>query len=147
MSVWAFDLRSREDIEQALAERDIAYDPTARTASGTEPSGCLMRSWRGKGWRYPCSRATPNDLSGKPRFVGFADNQPPKRYGCPFCGKTLRDLERVEARHTPATVPEHVTGYAVTRRYVVVECENGHRMERMGDTIVGSRRTHTVWHH
>lgn len=51
---------------------------------------------------------------------------------CPICGVTVHDLERVEARHTPASVPEHAKGYDVVQRFTLVECEKGHRYQASG---------------
>lgn len=81
--------------------------------------------------------------------MGFADNLPPPVHSCPFCGQKLRDLERVVAKHVPASVPEHVSQapYTVSRRFVICECDNGHRVERHSDGMVRSvDRLATVWH-
>jgi hypothetical protein len=70
----------------------------------------------------------------------------PTQSKCPICWKPLRELERVEARHTPASVPEHARGpYSVMRRYTLVECESGHRYENHGGGLYGSR-ARGVWH-
>ena len=57
---------------------------------------------------------------------------------CPICGKPLRALERVEARHTPASVPEHAKGYSITHRYTIVRCERQHQLMIHDDgTVIG----------
>lgn len=70
---------------------------------------------------------------------------PSSRSACPVCSEPLHDLERVEARHTPASVPEHARGpYSVTRRFTIVECEGGHRYEDHAGALYGSK-TRGVW--
>lgn len=67
---------------------------------------------------------------------------------CPICAKPLHDLERVEAKHTPASVPEDAPRiYSVTRRYTIARCENGHMLRRANDGIFGMATEPTVWGH
>jgi len=64
--------------------------------------------------------------------MAMAETIEPTTY-CPICRGVIRDLERVEARHVPAGVPAHLERtYGITRRYTLVECENGHRMRAAG---------------
>ena len=81
--------------------------------------------------------------------MGFATNIKPQPRACPLCRKPLRELEHVEAKHTPASVPEHKRGwpYSITRRYVIAECENEHRVRIEGRGLFGMGVSDLQWEH
>lgn len=74
-----------------------------------------------------------------------------KVYRCPICGHELKDLERVTATHTPASVPQYVSAktsvYSMTERYTIAQCDRDHRFQRGEHGGLSSTDQPTAWRH